>query len=171
MGSVGDFSVALALGRREPGKFQMISASMTSYYGFTDTSELPLLDETIGQERAVEALKLGLEIKSLGFNGFFESCNWRGLTGQQGVVIPARNSKHLALRRDTVEAVSAGQFSIYAANTAAEALELLTGLPAGEPGADDEYPPDSLYGRAARRLAEMAEKAAAWKEHETRIKE
>ena len=46
--------------------------------------------------------------------GFFESCVRRGLTGKQGVIIPARNTKHLALRRDVVEAVEAGQSrSIY----------------------------------------------------------
>jgi lon-related putative ATP-dependent protease len=98
--------------------------------------------------------------------GYFESCRKRGLTGRQGVVVPARNCKHLAVRREVVEAVEAGKFSIYAVDTVAEALELLTGLPAGEPGPDGAYPPDSLYGRAARRLAEMAKTVAAWKEHE-----
>jgi lon-related putative ATP-dependent protease len=98
--------------------------------------------------------------------GFFESCKKRGLSGKQAVVIPARNKKHLALRRQVVEAVEAGRFSIYATNTVAEALELLTGIPAGERGPQGEYPSASLYGRAAGRLADMARTAAAWKEHE-----
>src|SRR5690606_21368156 len=84
--------------------------------------------------------------------GFYESCSRRGLTGVQGVIIPARNTKHLALRRDVVEAVEAGRFAVYAVNSMEEAIELLTGTPAGEPGLDGEYPPDSVYGRAARRL-------------------
>jgi len=98
--------------------------------------------------------------------GFFESCRKRGLTGEQGVIIPARNTKHLALRRDVVEAVEAGTFTIYGVNRIEEALELLTGLPAGERDAEGRYPDDSLFGRAAKRLAEMAKIVASWKERD-----
>jgi lon-related putative ATP-dependent protease len=98
--------------------------------------------------------------------GFFESCARRGLTGKQGVIIPARNTKHLALRREVVEAVEAGQFAVYAVNTVDEAIELLTGVAAGERGLDGEYPPDSVFGRAAARLREMAEVVAQWSEGE-----
>jgi lon-related putative ATP-dependent protease len=94
--------------------------------------------------------------------GFFESCKKRGLMGRHGVIIPARNTKHLALRRDVVQAVEAGAFAVYGVNTVEEALELLTGIPAGERGPDGDYPPDSIYGRAARRLFEMARTVAAW---------
>ncbi|MEK7300176.1 MAG: Lon-insertion domain-containing protein, partial [Nitrospirota bacterium] len=100
--------------------------------------------------------------------GFLESCSRRGLTGKQGVVIPARNTKHLALRRDVVEAVESGQFTVYAVNTLEEAIELLTGVPAGERGIDGEYPPDTVFGRAAQRLAEMAQAVAEWGEGEER---
>lgn len=98
--------------------------------------------------------------------GFLESCARRGLTGKQGVIIPARNTKHLALRRDVVEAVESGQFAVYAVNTLEEAIELLTGVPAGERGIDGEYPPDTVFGRAAQRLAEMAQAVAEWGENE-----
>ena len=98
--------------------------------------------------------------------GFFESCSRRGLTGKQGVIIPARNTTHLALRRDVVEAVEAGQFTIYAANTIEEAIEQLTGIPAGEQGVDGEYPPETVYGLAALRLTEMAQVIAEWGEGE-----
>ncbi len=98
--------------------------------------------------------------------GFFESCKKRGLTGKEGVIIPSRNSKHLALRRDVVEAVEAGQFAVYAVGTVEEAIELLTGLPAGERGLDGLYPPDTVYGRAAARLEEMARAVAEWGEGE-----
>ncbi len=94
--------------------------------------------------------------------GFFESCRKRGLTGRHGVIIPARNTKHLSLRREVVDAVEAGTFAVYGVNTVEEALELLMGIPAGERGPDGDYPPDSLYGRVARRLAEMAHTVAAW---------
>jgi lon-related putative ATP-dependent protease len=100
--------------------------------------------------------------------GFFESCVRRGLTGKQGVIIPARNTKHLALRRDVVEAVESDQFTIYGVNTIEEAIELLTGVPAGERGLDGEYPPDTVYGRAAQRLAELAQAIAEWSEGETK---
>ncbi|MEC4890216.1 MAG: ATP-binding protein [Nitrospira sp.] len=100
--------------------------------------------------------------------GFFESCSRRGLTGKQGVIIPARNTKHLAIRRDVVEAVESGHFAVYAVNTVEEALELLTGVPAGERAIDGEYPLDTVFGRAAQRLAEMAQAVAEWGEGEER---
>jgi lon-related putative ATP-dependent protease len=98
--------------------------------------------------------------------GFFESCSRRGLNGKQGVIVPARNTKHLALRREVVEAAEAGQFTIYAANTMEEAVELLTGLPAGERGLDGLYPPETVYGRAAQRLEEMAQVVSEWSDGE-----
>lgn len=100
--------------------------------------------------------------------GFFESCSRRGLTGKQGVIIPARNTKHLALRREVVEAVESGHFTIYAVNTMEEAIELLTGVAAGERGLDGEYAPETVYGRAAQRLEEMAQVVAEWGEGEER---
>jgi lon-related putative ATP-dependent protease len=96
--------------------------------------------------------------------GFFESCSRRGLTGKQGVIIPARNTKHLALRREVVEAAESGQFTIYAVNQIEEALELLTGIAAGERGLDGLFPPDTVFGRAAQRLEEMAQIVAEWGE-------
>jgi lon-related putative ATP-dependent protease len=98
--------------------------------------------------------------------GFYESCSRRGLTGKQGVIIPARNTKHLALRREVVEAVESGQFTIYAVNQIEEALELLTGTAAGERGIDGLYPLDTVFGKAARRLEEMAQTVAEWGEGE-----
>jgi predicted ATP-dependent protease len=62
--------------------------------------------------------------------GFFDICLARGLTGRQGVIIPQANVKHLMLR-EVVEAAHAGQFAIYAAHHVEEAMELLTGQPAG----------------------------------------
>jgi lon-related putative ATP-dependent protease len=98
--------------------------------------------------------------------GFFESCSRRGLTGKQGVIIPARNTKHLALRREVVEAVESGHFTIYAVNILEEAIELLTGVVAGERGIDGDYPPDTVYGRVTQRLEEMAQVVAEWAEGE-----
>jgi len=100
--------------------------------------------------------------------GFFESCAGRGLTGKQGVIIPARNTKHLALRRDVVEAVESGRFTVYGVNTIEEAIELLTGLPAGQRGLEGEYPSDTVYGRAAQRLVELAQAVAEWSDSESK---
>jgi len=64
--------------------------------------------------------------------GFFDICKARGLTGEQGVIIPATNVQHLMLKQEVIEAVEAGQFHIYPVKTVDEGLELLTGIPAGE---------------------------------------
>ena len=64
--------------------------------------------------------------------GFFDICAARGLTGEQGVMIPASNVKHLMLRKDVVEACGQGRFAIYPVATIDQGLEILTGLPAGE---------------------------------------
>ncbi len=64
--------------------------------------------------------------------GFFEVCRQKGLTGTQGVCIPRTNAPHVMLHRDVVEAVRAGQFHVWAVDTIAEGIELLTGMPAGD---------------------------------------
>ena len=94
--------------------------------------------------------------------GFFDLCQARGLTGQQGVLIPASNVKHLMLRPDVVEAVRAGQFHVYPVQTIDEGIELLTGVEAGEAGEDGQFPPDSINGRVARRLKELADSQIAF---------
>ncbi|MCR9219073.1 MAG: AAA family ATPase [Alphaproteobacteria bacterium] len=88
--------------------------------------------------------------------GFFEVCAARGLTGDQGVLIPAANVKHLMLRRPVVEAVEAGRFAIYPIATIDQGIALLTGLEAGAPGADGRFPEGSLNRRVMDRLAAFA---------------
>jgi lon-related putative ATP-dependent protease len=89
--------------------------------------------------------------------GFFEVCRAKGLTGTQGVIVPARNRRHLNLREEVVEAVRQGQFHVYAVETVDQALELLTGLPAGERQPDGSYPEGSLNALVDARLREMGE--------------
>lgn len=103
-----------------------------------------------GQVQAIGAVNEKIE-------GFFDICAARGLTGEQCVLIPAANVKHLMLRRDVVEAASAGRFRIYAVETVDQAIALLTGVPAGEPDAAGIYPEGSLNSRVAARLAELTE--------------
>jgi predicted ATP-dependent protease len=89
--------------------------------------------------------------------GFFRLCQSRGLTGQQGVVIPASNQLHLVLHEDVIAAVAAGQFHVYVVRTVDEALELLTGLQAGEKNAKGQYPKKTLNALTMQRLSKIAE--------------
>jgi predicted ATP-dependent protease len=93
--------------------------------------------------------------------GFFDVCLARGLTGEQGVVIPRTNVKNLMLRNDVVEAAAAGRFHVYAIETVDQGIALLTGCDAGERDAEGSYPADSLNGRVEASLTRMAEQVKA----------
>lgn len=93
--------------------------------------------------------------------GFFDVCSTRGLTGEQGVIIPTSNVKHLMLRADVIEAVRAGTFAIQAMGNVDEAIEILTGVPAGAPDSSGAYPAGTINRRVADRLDEFARRAAA----------
>ena len=94
--------------------------------------------------------------------GFFDVCRARGLSGEQGVIIPAANVDHLMLRADLVDAVREGRFRVYPVNCVDEALELLTGLEAGVENTQGDFPPDSLNGRVQARLAGLADTRRAF---------
>jgi lon-related putative ATP-dependent protease len=89
--------------------------------------------------------------------GFHDVCRAIGFGGQQGVIIPARNRRNLMLRDDVIESVRAGRFRVYAANSVDQAMELLTGLPAGERQPDGTYPEGSVNALVDARLREMGE--------------
>jgi len=91
--------------------------------------------------------------------GFFDACRGVALTGKQGVVIPAANVRHLMLRQDVVTAAAEGRFAIYPIDTVDQGIELLTGIPAGQPDAAGVYPPDTINRRVADRLDAFAAKA------------
>jgi predicted ATP-dependent protease len=90
--------------------------------------------------------------------GFFDICAARGLTGEQGVVIPAANVAHLMLREEVIAACAAGRFAVYPVRTVDEAIELLTGVCAGAPDALEALAPGTVNARVARRLQEFAER-------------
>jgi lon-related putative ATP-dependent protease len=90
--------------------------------------------------------------------GYFDICQARGLTGEQGVLIPQSNVKHLMLREEVVEAVEAGDFHIHAVETVDEGIALLTGMPAGEPDEEGRYPEGSVNYLVEQRLIALAEK-------------
>jgi lon-related putative ATP-dependent protease len=94
--------------------------------------------------------------------GFFDVCQARGLTGEQGVIIPASNAQYLMLRHDVVEAVEAGQFHIYSIQTVDQAIELLTGILAGERDEEGNFPEGSVNQLVEARLIKLAEKQRAF---------
>ncbi|MFO8061077.1 MAG: AAA family ATPase [Bacillota bacterium] len=89
--------------------------------------------------------------------GFYYTCKAAGLTGEQGVLIPEKNADNLMLNDEVIAAVDEGSFHVWAVRDVREAIELLTGMPAGERIDDEEYPPDTVFGRADRRLRQMAQ--------------
>jgi predicted ATP-dependent protease len=94
--------------------------------------------------------------------GFFDLCRQRGLDGRQGVLIPRANVQHLMLRDEVVQAVAQGRFHVHAVDDVDQAIELLTGVPAGLPNAKGEVPPDTVNHLVASRLVELSMLRQAW---------
>ncbi|HEX7775655.1 MAG TPA: AAA family ATPase [Parvibaculum sp.] len=102
------------------------------------------------------------EVQAIGgvndkIEGFFDICVRRGLTGEQGVLIPAANVKHLMLRQDVVDAVERGMFAVYPVERIEEGVELLMDKVAGTRGPDGKFTEGSVYARAEARLAAFAD--------------
>ena len=100
-----------------------------------------------GQVQAVGGVNEKIE-------GFFDICRARVLDGSHAVILPAANVDHLMLRDEVVAAAASGTFRLYAVRHVDEAMEILTGRPAGHPDAQGLYPEDSCNGRVQRRLIE-----------------
>lgn len=95
--------------------------------------------------------------------GFFDVCKARGLSGHEGVLIPAANKRHLMLRADVIEAVAAGEFHVYAVDTVDQGIEILTGMPAGSRNEAGRFPDGTLNHRVEQRLIALARQARAFK--------
>jgi predicted ATP-dependent protease len=140
------------------------SASSAELYALLSAiAEVPIRQSyavtgSVNQHGVVQAIG-GVNEK---IEGFFDVCKTRGLNGRHGVLIPASNVQHLMLRQEVVEAVEAGQFHVYPVETIDQGIEILTGLPAGEPDEAEEYPEGSLNYRVKQRLAELAEQRHAF---------
>ena len=89
--------------------------------------------------------------------GFFAACKAKGLTGEQGVMIPRSNLRNLMLKDEVVEAISAGTFHIWSVETIDQGIEILTGTPAGEKGPDGSYPAGTINQLVESRLLELIE--------------
>jgi len=135
------------------------SASSTELYALLSAlSGVPIKQNlavtgSVNQNGEVQAIG-GVNEK---IEGFFDVCRARGLTGDQGVMIPESNVKHLMLREDVVEAAKAGKFRIYAVSHVDQGIEILTGMPAGQPDADGNYPADTINGRVQAQLKKFSE--------------
>jgi lon-related putative ATP-dependent protease len=136
------------------------SASSTELYALLSAlSELPLdqgiaVTGSVDQSGRVQAVG-GVTRK---VEGFFATCKAKGLTGRQGVILPEANAPNLMLSDEVVDAVSDGQFHVWAVATIDEGIELLTGRPAGERQTDGTYPPDTVHALVQERLRAHAER-------------
>ena len=90
--------------------------------------------------------------------GFFAVCNAQGLTGEQGVMIPKTNERHLMLHEDVLKAVNAGQFHIWSVETIEQGVEILTGIKAGTRAKNGRFTKGSVFQLADDRLRVMAER-------------
>ncbi|NTV56222.1 MAG: AAA family ATPase, partial [Deltaproteobacteria bacterium] len=88
---------------------------------------------------------------------FFDICKYKGLSGRQGVMIPAKNTRNLMLKQDVIDAVKEGKFHIWAISTIEEGVEILTGMEAGTLQHDGTYPEGTLSRRVDDRLVELGE--------------
>jgi predicted ATP-dependent protease len=136
------------------------SASATELYALmSELSGLPI-DQGIAVTGSVDQMG---EIQPIGgvnekVEGFYYTCKAKGLTGEQGVIIPAQNVRDLMLREDVVAACREGRFHVWAVRTVDEGIEILTGVPAGQPDGNGAYPEGTVNGRVARRLEELAKR-------------
>ncbi len=89
--------------------------------------------------------------------GFFAVCRAQGLTGQQGVMIPKTNERHLMLHEDVVQAVDTGLFHIWSVETIEQGIEILTGAKAGQRGKHGKFPKGSIYQLIDDRLRAMGD--------------
>ncbi|HUR71201.1 MAG TPA: Lon-insertion domain-containing protein, partial [Candidatus Limnocylindrales bacterium] len=135
------------------------SASSSELYAILSSlSEAPIkqgiaVTGSVNQNGEVQAIG-GVNFK---IEGHFDICRIKGLTGEQGVMMPQANVRNLMLRPDVVEAVKAGQFHIYSVRSIDEGIEVLTGVDAGALGDDGKYPNDTINDRVQRKLQQFSD--------------
>jgi lon-related putative ATP-dependent protease len=136
------------------------SASSAELYALLSAlSEVPIKQSlavtgSVNQQGEVQAIG-GVNEK---IEGFFDICRARGLTGEQGVLIPKSNVQHLMLREDVVEAVKNGKFSIYAVGSIDDGIEILTGVKAGERAVDGRFAAGTVNCMVEDKLRSFAER-------------
>jgi ATP-dependent Lon protease len=134
------------------------SASSTEVYALLSAlSQIPIRQEfavtgSVNQQGDIQPIG-GVNQK---IEGFYDICRLKGLTGTQGVLIPAENVDDLMLRDEVIEAVTNGQFHIYPVGTVDQGIEILTGVSAGSRNQSGKFEPESVFGKADARLSQMA---------------
>jgi len=163
------------LGNRYAQKFPLaISAhiAMEQSYGYIDGDSASLgelvclisalIHTPIDQSYAITgSVNQYGEVQAIGgvnekIEGFFRLCHARGLTGKQGVIIPASNAKNLLLKQEVIEAVEAGKFAIYSVSHVDQAIELLLNREAGKANENGEFPQGTVNGDIIKRLEEIS---------------
>jgi predicted ATP-dependent protease len=91
--------------------------------------------------------------------GFYEVCKEKGLTGEQGVMIPKSNTKNLMLKREVLNVVKQKKFHIYQVSSVEEGIEILTGVPAGKANKQGNYPQGTVYGAVQKKLKYYLERS------------
>lgn len=135
------------------------SASSTEIYALLSSlSRVPVKQHiavtgSVNQKGEIQAIG-GVNQK---IEGFFDCCRKKGLTKDQGVIIPESNIKDLMLRKDVVEAAKSGWFHVYPVKSIDEGIEILTGKKAGEKKKDGPYPKGTVNFLVDQRLKELAE--------------
>ena len=135
------------------------SASSTELYCIISSlSELPIRQDlavtgSVNQRGEIQAIG-GVTHK---IEGFFDLCKKRGLTGEQGVIIPVSNVKDLVLKDEVIEAVKNGVFHIYPITHINEGIELLMQYPAGEKDNLGKFPKGSVHGKVYDKLKSFAQ--------------
>ena len=137
------------------------SASSTELYALLSSlAEVPLAQgiavtgsvNQLGHVQPVGGVSKKIE-------GFFDVCKAFGLTGEQGVILPAVNAKNLMLKQEVVDAVSEGKSHIWSVRSVEEGMEILSGLEFGERRDDGTYPENTVAARVEAKLTQFAE---AW---------
>jgi predicted ATP-dependent protease len=134
------------------------SASSTELYALLSSiSGVPIkqgiaVTGSVNQRGEIQAIG-GVNEK---VEGYYEVCKTLGLTGEQGVVMPEANVRHLMLKDEVVHAVRDGRFHVWAVKTVDEGIEALTGIPAGERQEDGKFPSGTLNFLVDERLRKMA---------------
>jgi lon-related putative ATP-dependent protease len=135
------------------------SASSTEIYALLSSlSGVPLKQSiavtgSVNQKGEIQAIG-GVNQK---IEGFFDCCRHKGLSGDQGVMIPQSNVQDLMLRKDVLAAVKEDRFAVYAVRNIDEGIEILTGRPAGKLQADGSYPEKTINFLVDQKLEELAQ--------------
>jgi predicted ATP-dependent protease len=136
------------------------SASSTELYAILSSlSDIPInqgiaVTGSVNQKGMIQAIG-GVNEK---IEGFFDVCKTKGLTGKQGVIIPVANVKNLMLKKEVIDAVKKKKFHIYQVATAEEGIEILTGVPAGKPDKQGNYPEKTVFKKVQDKLKRYLER-------------